>query len=132
MTYRARPLAFALTSLAAAGLAACSSAAPHAASAAQARAAGATVTAEAACKALALWEANPGDGDLAGNTALRETFKDTTRPLSADFAAWASAIRDSSPSVGSDADKVTADCLDGHGDPARMPSGKGVSATHRF
>lgn len=105
-----------LFALAACGPASSSSASSPAATAAastapraQAAAAG-TVTAIAACKALLAWEGSDDSGSVADNATLRQTFQDTSEPLSRDFATWTADIR-SDPSLdGVNADKVAADC----------------------
>jgi hypothetical protein len=120
MTYSARHLSTAvLTTLAVTALAACgptsssSVSAPvttaSASAAPKAAAATGTVTAKAACQALALWETN-GGGSVADNAALQQTFADTTQPLSGEFAAWVSGIRSGSSLAVTDASLVSLDC----------------------
>src|SRR5689334_19021691 len=116
-----RTLAVAFTALAAVGLAACHSAsssaaapassAPATQAAAKAPATHApTVTAAEACNALLDWENGSASGNVADSASLRQTFQNTSEPLSSDFATWTSDIR-SDPSLDNvDADRVGSDC----------------------
>lgn len=121
MTNRSKLPVTVLMALAVAGLAACgpgsstsasapASSAPAAQAAAKgpANAAG-TVSAKAACEALALWESN-SSGNIATDTALQETFQDTTHPLSVDFADWVSDIKGGISLADVDAGEVSLDC----------------------
>ncbi|HTJ66182.1 MAG TPA: hypothetical protein VL551_01510, partial [Actinospica sp.] len=68
-----------------------------------------TVTAKAACEALAAWE-NSGSGSVADDAALRKTFQDTTQPLSGEFSTWVSDIKSGSSLVNADAALVSLEC----------------------
>jgi hypothetical protein len=68
-----------------------------------------TVTAKAACEALATWE-NNSSGSIITDTALQQTFQDTTQSLSREFATWVSDARSGSPDASADAALVSLDC----------------------
>jgi hypothetical protein len=110
-----------LTAFAAAALAACSATSSSPASApsttaaastvpAAAIAAAGTVSAKAACGALAVWEAGSSGESVADDATLRQTFADTTQPLSADFAAWTAGIKAGGAGDTANADAVGSDC----------------------
>jgi hypothetical protein len=118
MTNRALPLTAA--ALALAGLAACGPSSSSTASApatssktgaaAKAPAATGTVSAKAACQALANWENGSSSQSVADNASLRKTFADTTPALSKAFATWTSGIKSGSAATDSDADFVSLEC----------------------
>lgn len=72
--------------------------------------AAATVTAAAACKALALWENGSSSETVSEDTELQRTFADTTQPVSGAFATWVSDIKAGSPDVSADGALVSLDC----------------------
>lgn len=70
----------------------------------------ATVSALAACQALAAWESSSATGSVADDASLRKTFQYTAKPLSSAFATWTSDIKAGSVAVASDADFVSLEC----------------------
>jgi hypothetical protein len=68
-----------------------------------------TVTPQAACGALAYWEAN-SSGNITTATTLQQTFRDTTQPLSREFATWVSDAKDGSSAVSADGALVSLAC----------------------
>jgi Host cell surface-exposed lipoprotein len=123
MTKRTAPLALALAATAAVSLAACGpssssssaasapAASPKASAAPKAPAAVAgTVSAKAACQALADWENGSSSQSVADDASLRKTFAGTTPALAASFADWTSDIRGGSVLVPTDAALMSAEC----------------------
>jgi hypothetical protein len=68
-----------------------------------------TVTPLAACKALAAWE-NGSSRSVADDASLRQTFQDTSQPLSGDFATWTAGIKSGGADDNANADRVGSDC----------------------
>jgi hypothetical protein len=118
MTNRSRLPVIVLMAVAVAGLAACGTASSSTASApaaspkasAKATSAVGTVSALAACKSLAAWENGSSSESVAGDAGLRQTFADTTQPLSGDFAAWTSGIKSGGAGDTANADRLGSDC----------------------
>ena len=69
-----------------------------------------TVSPLAACGALAAWENGNASDQVENDPTLRQTFEDTTQPLSGDFATWTADIRADPSLDGVNADKVGSDC----------------------